>query len=54
MRFPLFDDRFFFHSFPPISEWEGEGLDKDIGAEAAGKILYEYAKICAPTVCLSE
>lgn len=38
------------YSFPNAAQWEGDGLEKDIGIEAAGKILYKYAYACVAKV----
>lgn len=45
------------YSFPEVAQWEGDGLDQDIGFEAAGEILTEYAEACVIKVrygCLVE
>ena len=34
------------YSFPQVAQWEGDGLDKDIGIDAAGEILTKYAEAC--------
>lgn len=44
-------------SFPTLAQWEGDGLDRDMGVEAAGEILTEYAEACVIEVrygCLVE
>lgn len=38
------------YRYPEVGEWEGDGLDHDIGISAAGEILTEYASTCANKV----
>lgn len=44
----------FCYSFPPVAQWEGEGLGKDIGPKAAAKILLKYARACVSKVRLQR
>eukprot|EP00904_Undaria_pinnatifida_P000340 jgi/Undpi1/10306/HiC_scaffold_28.g12757.m1 len=32
--------------YPKLGDWEGDGLEHDLGIGAAGRILSEYAKAC--------
>ena len=34
------------YSYPKVGQWEGDGLDQNIGIEAAGEVLSKYAEAC--------
>lgn len=38
------------YSYPKLGDWEGDGLEHDLGIGAAGRILSEYAKACVKEV----
>lgn len=38
------------YRYPEVGQWEGDGLEQDIGILSTGQILREYAKTCAKKV----
>ena len=43
----------FCYSYPQVGKWKGDGLSTDIGIEAAGTILSDYAQACVTKVGIS-